>query len=54
MRDYKAELREATEELRLTMAAWNSCQVQVRARIEPKGKTLMIVRGERAELRVGR
>jgi len=50
MRDYKAELREATEELRLTMAAWNSTAIE-RARIVPKGKTLLVVRGERAELR---
>ena len=50
MRDYKEELREATEELRLTMAAWSSCQVQG-ARVEPKGRTLLVVRGERAELR---
>ena len=50
MRDYRAELREATEELRATMAAYRG-DLDTRARIERKGSTLLVIRGERAELR---
>ena len=50
MRDYRAELREATEELRATMAAYRG-DLDTRARIEQKGSTLLVIRGERAELR---
>lgn len=49
MRDYKAELREATEELRATMAAYRDGMNT--ARVERKGGTLLVIRGERSELR---
>ena len=52
MRDYRAELREATEELRATMAAYRGA-LDV-ARVERKGATLLVIRGERAELRRAR
>ena len=48
MRDYKAELREATEELRATMAAYQG-NYGTGARIVEKGRTLLVVRGERSE-----
>ena len=53
MRDYRAELREATEELRATMAAYQG-SYDTGARIVEKGRTLLVVRGERAELRRAR
>ena len=49
MRDYKAELREATEELRATMAAYRG-EWNTGARSERKGTTLLVIRGERSEL----
>jgi hypothetical protein len=51
MRDYKAELREATAELRATMAAYRG-DLDTRARIERKGSTLLVIRGERSALKV--
>ena len=53
MRDYKAELREATEELRATMAAYRG-EWNTGARIERKGTTLYTIRGERSELQARR
>ena len=50
MRDYNAELKEATEELRATMAAFRG-EWNTGARIERKGTTLLVVRGERSEIR---
>lgn len=51
MRDYKAELREATAELRATMAAYRG-DLDTNARIERKGTTLLVIRGERSALKV--
>jgi hypothetical protein len=53
MRDYKAELRGATEELRASMAAYRG-EWNTGARIVEKGRTLLVVRGERSELRRAR
>ncbi len=50
MRDYKAELDEATEQLRASMAACPSVAWEV-PQIQHKGRTLLVVRGEREELR---
>ena len=50
MRDYKAELREATEQLRASMAACPSVAWEV-PQIQHKGRTLLVVRGERTELK---
>ena len=51
MRDYKAELREATELLRATMAAYRGDMDTRPAAIVRKGTTLYVIKGERSELR---
>jgi hypothetical protein len=50
---YQAELETAVERLRATMAAYRG-EMDTRARIEPKGRTLLVVRGERSELQARR
>ena len=46
---YQIELEQAVERLRATMAAADSWEL--RPCILPKGKTLLVVRGERSKIR---
>ena len=51
--NYEKELTESVERFRATMAAYQG-SMDTGARIVEKGRTLLVVRGERAELRGGK